>query len=340
MSSPIRIAAIGLAHPHIFAMTQHLLDAGATLVAYEPESHVLGEAFGQVFDGAEARPERASILEDASIDVVVGAGVPSERAALGVDVLRHGKDFVSDKPGFTDPASLAEARRAVAETGRRFVVWFSERLDSRATVRADELVREGAIGRVVQTIGLGPHRLDAAQRPAWFFDRLRAGGILTDLASHQMDQFLHLTGTTDADVRFARTANRGHPEHAELEDFGEAIVDGDGVSGYVRVDWFTPGGLGTWGDGRLVILGTEGQIEVRKNVDLAGREGAEHLFLVDGTETRHVDCRSHPLPFAGRLLADVADRTETAITQEHCFRASELALRAQAAAEALRPAGA
>lgn len=337
MSSPIRIAAIGLAHPHVFAMTQHLLDAGASLVAYEPESHVLGETFGRVFDHAEARPERASILEDASIDVVVGAGVPSERAALGVDVLRHDKDFVSDKPGFTDPASLAEARRVAAETGRRFVVWFSERLDSRATVRADELAREGAIGRIVQTIGLGPHRLDAAQRPTWFFDRARAGGILTDLASHQMDQFLHFTGTVDADVRFARTANRGHPEHAALEDFGEAIVDGDGVSGYVRVDWFTPGGLGTWGDGRLLIIGTEGQIEVRKNVDLAGREGAEHLFLVDGAETRHVDCRSHPLPFAARLLTDVERRTETAITQEHCFRASELTLRAQAAADALRP---
>ena len=113
------------------------------------------------------------------------------------------------------------------------------------------------------------------------------------------------------------------------------LLEGDGCSGYVRVDWFTPDGLSSWGDGRLTLLGTEGFIEIRKNVDIAGRDGESHLFLVDGAETRHEDCSRTPLPYGRQLLADVRNRTETAMTQEHCFRACELALTAQARAERL-----
>lgn len=332
-NAPVRMAAIGLAHPHIFAMTQHLLDAGAELVAYEPEAHALGEAFAQAWDHAEARSERAAILEDPSIQVIVGAGVPDERGSLGAEVLRHEKDFVSDKPAFTTRDAIHEVRRVHAETGRRFVVWFSERLDSRATLRACALIRDGAIGDVVHTIGLGPHRLDAALRPAWFFDRARYGGILCDLASHQVDQFLAITRATDATVTAARVANRAHPEHPGLQDFGEAMLEASGASGYVRVDWFTPAGMPTWGDGRLLVVGTDGQIEVRKNVDVEGRAGGDHLFLVDGNGPSYVDCSAEELPFARQLLRDVAERTEVAISQEHCLRVSEIALTAQAAAE-------
>lgn len=337
MRPPVRIAAVGLAHPHIFTMVQHLVDAGAELAAYRPESHWLGEAFAGQYPDADPRHERAAILEDETIDVVLGAGIPAERAALGIDVLRHGKDFVSDKPGFTEHAQIERVRRAHAETGRRFLVWFSERLDSRATVRARELVRAGAIGQVVQVLGLGPHRLDAAMRPKWFFQRDRYGGILTDLGSHQVDQFLDFTEAEDATVISARVSNRAHPEHPGLQDFGEAILEAGNASGYFRVDWFTPDGLPTWGDGRLLVIGTEGQIEVRKNVDVEGRAGGEHLFLVDRDGTRYVDCQTEPLPFARQLLADVAARTETAITKEHCLRASEIVLRAQRLAESSVP---
>jgi len=328
------MAAIGLAHPHVFGMVQSLSRAGGELVAYVPEPHRLGEAFAKQYPDADARTDHAAILEDDAIELVLGAGIPAERAALGIDVVRHGKDYVSDKPGFTTLEQVAVARRATAETGRRFVVWFSERLDSRATVRAGELVRAGAIGRVVHTLGLGPHRLDVSLRPSWFFERARYGGILTDLASHQMDQFLHLTGTKEPKIEAARVANRAHPEHPELQDFGEVLLEAEGTSGYTRVDWFTPDGLASWGDGRLFVLGTEGQLEVRKNVDLAGREGGDHLFLVDRKGTRHVDCSADPLAFGAQLLQDVTQRTENAVTQDHCFLASELALQAQAMAEA------
>lgn len=314
-------------------MTQHLLDAGAVLAAFEPEAHVLGDAFAKTFDQAEAREDRAAILEDRSIDLVLGAGVPDARASLGIEVLRHEKDFVSDKPAFTTRASVDQVRRVHAETGRRFLVWFSERLDSRATLHACSLVEQGAIGEVVQTLGLGPHRLDAAMRPSWFFDQGCNGGILCDLASHQVDQFLELTGFRQVSVVAARAMNRAHPEHPGLQDFGEALFEGDGASGYVRVDWLTPDGMPTWGDGRLLIVGTEGQIEVRKNTDIEGRSGGDHLFLVDGRGTSYIDCSTHELPFASLLLRDVVERTETAIAQAHCLRVSEIVLAAQSLAD-------
>jgi predicted dehydrogenase len=251
--------------------------------------------------------------------------------------MRHGKDFMTDKPGVTTLDQLADVRRAQAETGRIYSVCFSERFENQATVRASELVAGGAIGRVVQTVGLGPHRINASTRPEWYFQRARYGGILCDIASHQMDQFLHFTGASEARVVASRIANHAHPEYPELEDFGEVLLEGDGCSGYVRVDWFTPDGLSTWGDGRLTLLGTEGFIEIRKNIDLAGHPNGSHLFLVDGEETRRIDCSDVVLPYGRQLLHDVMDRTETAMTQEHCFRACELALRAQVQAEHLQP---
>jgi predicted dehydrogenase len=213
---------------------------------------------------------------------------------------------------------------------------YSERFENRATVKAGELVKAGAIGRVIQTVGLGPHRTNPKTRPAWFFERERYGGILCDIASHQFDQFLYFTGSTQAEVVASQVGNTNHPQYPGLEDFGDATVRGDRGTGYVRVDWFTPDGLATWGDGRLTILGTNGFIEIRKNIDLGGaRTGGSHLFLVDGKETRYVDCKDVVLPYGGQLVDDVLNRTETAMTQAHCFLATEVALQAQARAHTL-----
>jgi predicted dehydrogenase len=333
----LRAAAIGLDHPHVFGMAKAVVAAGAELVAYFPGEAPLAAAFAKLHPDARAAREAREVLEDPRIALVLGAGINSERAPLGIEVMRHGKDFFVDKPGVTELAQLEAVRRVQAETKRMYFVCFSERFESRATLRASELVRAGAIGRVIHTIGMGPHRLNAAQRPPWFFERARYGGILADIASHQMDQFLHFTGSRRARVVASQVANHHHPTWPELEDFGEALLEGDGASGYVRVDWFTPDGLPVWGDGRLVLLGTDGTIEVRKYVDPEGRPGGDHLFLVDGRGTRYVDCRAVELPLGRLLLDDVANRTETAMSQEHCFAACELALRAQA--EARRLAG-
>ena len=332
---PIRFAAIGLNHGHIYAQVNLLLRAGAELAAYyAPEAELRAE-FERAFPQARLAPSEAAILEDESLQLVVTAGIPAERAPLGLRAMQHGKDFMSDKPGFTTLDQLAEARRVQAGTGRIYSVCFSERFESRATVRAGELARAGALGQVVQTVGLGPHRANLDRRPEWFFRRAAYGGILTDIGSHQVDQFLYFTGSPAAEVVAAQVANWRHPRHPELEDFGEVLLRGQAATGYVRVDWYTPDGLETWGDGRLFVLGTEGYLEVRKNVDVAGRPGGDHLFWVDRAGTHYEDCRAGELPYGRQLIADIRERSQTAMPQAHCFLACELALRAQAQAARL-----
>ena len=220
-----------------------------------------------------------------------------------------------------------------AATGRIHSICYSERLENKATVKAGELVQAGAIGRVIQTVGLGPHRLGNYSRPDWFFRKEQYGGIITDIASHQFDQFLYFTGSTKAEIVVAQIGNFNNPDRPELEDFGDVVVRGDGGTGYIRVDWFTPDGLPTWGDGRLTILGTEGYIELRKYVDLAGREGGDHLFLVDNKGMHYIDCQDVALPYGPQLLHDIIHRTDTAMPQAHCYLAMELALKAQVLAE-------
>ena len=294
--------------------------------------------FAQKYPQAKVARSEAEILEDASLQLIVGADIPSERAPLGVRVMRHAKDYMSDKPGFTTLAQLAEVRQVQAETKRIYSICYSERLENKASIKAGELIAAGEIGRVIQTIGLGPHRPNLPARPEWFFERERYGGILCDIGSHQFDQFLFFTGSTQAEIVSAQVGNLNHPQHPELQDFGDTTLRGNGrdnasCAGYLRVDWFTPDGLPVWGDGRLTILGTDGYMELRKYVDIAGRPGGSHLFVVNKHDVRYVDCSAVALPYGRQLIADVRDRTETAMSQTHCFLASELALKAQALAE-------
>ncbi len=328
----LRFAAIGLNHSHIYGQTRAMLDAGAELISFHAEEDALAADYARVFAQARRVQDQRAILDDPTIALVVSATVPDVRAATAIEIMRHGKDVMVDKPGVITLDELAAVRAVQRETGRIFSVCFSERFENRATEKASQLVAAGAIGRVVQTVGLGPHSLRNNPRPDWFFQRKRYGGILCDIAAHQCDQFLHFTGSTRADVVASHIGNLGNPETPELEDFGEVLLRGNGGSGYIRVDWFTPKGLGVWGDGRLTILGTDGYIELRKYVDIGGRPGGDHLFLVDGTGIRHIDCQSEALPYGARLIHDVVDRTETAMSQQHCFLATELALKAEAMA--------
>jgi len=323
-------AAIGLNHDHIYGQTECLLEAGCTLVAYCAPEDDLAARYGDRCPEARRVADERAILEDPEIKLVIGAGIPDERAPMAVRAMRHGKDVMLDKPGAVSLAQLAELRQVQAETGRIFSICFSEHVRQRATVEAGRLVEAGAIGRVIQTLGLGPHRLRPETRPPWFFERARYGGILGDIGAHQAEQFLFFTGSTGSEVVASQVGNFAHPKTPELEDFGDMVLRSPEATGYVRLDWFTPDGLGTWGDGRYVILGTEGYIELRKYIDIAGRPGGDHLFLVDGKGTRHIDCGGVPLRYGEELRDDVLNRTETAMPQARTFLATELALTAQA----------
>jgi predicted dehydrogenase len=332
----LRFGVVGVNHSHIYGMVDAVIRGGGELASvYVEEAELLAE-FARRYPAAKVAREEREVLEDSSIALVLSSIVPVQRASLGVRVMRHGKDFLVDKPGMTTLEQLAEVRRVQAETKRIYSIVYSERLENHATAKAGDLVKAGAIGKVIQTIGLGPHRINPPDRPAWFWDRAQFGGILCDIGSHQFDQFLFFTGSTSATIVASQVSNVRHPEHPMFEDFGDVTIRSDKGTGYFRVDWFTPAGLPTWGDGRLTILGTDGYIEIRKYVDLAGREGGSHLFLVDQRGVRYIDVKDVELPFGRQIVDDVLNRTETAMTQAHCFLATELALRAQQQAERIK----
>jgi predicted dehydrogenase len=332
----LRFGVVGVNHAHIYGMVDAVVGGGGELASFHAREPDLAAAFARRYPGARRASDERAILEDPSITLVVSSIIPNERAPLGIRAMELGKDFACDKPGIISLAQLAEVKRVQAETKRIYSIVYSERLESRATVRAGELVRDGAVGTVVQTVGLGPHRVHPPERPDWFWDPNCYGGIICDIGSHQMDQFLFFTGSTSAEVVAAQVRNVGHPERPAFQDFGDAIVRGNGGTGYIRVDWFTPAGLPTWGDGRLTILGTGGSIEIRKYVDLAGRPGGDHLFIADAKGVRYEDCRALALPYGRQLVDDVLHRTETSMTQAHCFLVSELALRAQQEARTVK----
>ncbi|MET3548664.1 putative dehydrogenase [Paenibacillus favisporus] len=327
-------AAAALDHGHIYGMCNGLIEAGATLKwVYDPEP-ARSQAFADKFPQVQIADSLEQVLEDPEVRLVAAAAVPSERCALGLQVMDAGKDYFTDKTPFTSLDQLEEARRKVKETGQKYAVYYSERLHVESAVYAGQLVQKGAIGRVIQVTGFGPHRLNAPSRPDWFFEKEKYGGILCDIGSHQIEQFLFYAGCKDAKVLHSKVANYNNPDYPELEDFGDATLVGDnGATQYFRVDWFTPDGLGTWGDGRTIILGTEGYIELRKYIDIARDPRGDHVYLVNGDGEQHFEVKGKVgYPYFGQLILDCLNRTENAMTQEHCFKAAELCLKAQEAA--------
>jgi predicted dehydrogenase len=326
----IRFSAIGMDHAHIYGMTRAVQRGGGELVSFFAQDPAQIAEYRKQFGDVKLAASEDEILNDKSIQLVLGAPIPDLRAPLGIRVMKSGKDYLADKPGITTLAQLAAVRKTVKETKRKFAIMYSERLEVRSAVYAGELIKQGVIGKVIQTVNLAPHRVNAPSRPAWFFEKARYGGILCDIGSHQADQFLYYTNSTKAQVVAAQTGNVGYPQYPNFEDFGDMVVTGNGGTGYVRVDWFTPDGLDTWGDGRLFVLGSEGYIELRKYTNVAsGLTGGNHLYVVDKKQARYIDCGKVTLPFGPQFVADVVERTEVAQNQEQALLAAELVLQAQ-----------
>jgi predicted dehydrogenase len=331
----IKFSVIGINHDHIYGMVSALINGGGILVAVYSREPELLPRFTKLYPKAKVAKTAEEILEDNSIQLVASASIPIDRAPLGIRVMQSGKDFMTDKPGIITFSQFEEVKKVQKKTKRIYSIMYSERLGNSASVKAGELVQSGAIGKVVQTTGLGPHRMNPQTRPDWFFDPDKAGGILCDIGSHQCDQFLFYTNSKQAEVNFSQIGNFNTSKYPNYQDFGDMSVRSPHASGYIRIDWFTPAGLSTWGDGRTFILGTDGYIEMRKYIDIAGRTGGNHLFLVNQKETKYYDCSNVHMPYGEQLVSDVVNRTETAMTQDHCFLATELALTAQKMASRL-----
>jgi predicted dehydrogenase len=326
-----RFAAIGLDHRHIYDLTQDLLDAGAQCVGYNPDTtdpRVLA-GFRKRFPHVP-QAETRRLLEDPSIDFVVIAARPADRAELAIVAMECGKDVMVDKPGVTSLAQLTAVERAVAATGRIWSICLG-RLASPAVQEALRVARSGELGRLVHIAALAPHRLNRALRPSWFFDAAAYGGIINDIGVHSIDQFLAFADADDAEIISSSIGACGTAPPG-FEDFAEVVLATSAVRGYIRLDWFTPDGLPSWGDGRLFIVGTEGTLELRKNLDIEGRAGTDHLFVANRTATRYVDCGRLGMTYFRDFLADIAHRTETAMPQRQVFDVCRLALRAQSQA--------
>lgn len=332
-------AASHFDHGHIYGQVLGLVNAGGRCKAiYEPRTELLEPLRSLIDEGTRIVDRFEDLLEDPSIRLVTSAAIPDERCAIGLCVLEAGKDYFTDKSPFTTLDQLSTARDKARETGGKYLVCYSERLLNESAWQAGELIRQGAIGRVLQVLNLAPHNLAPGSRPDWFFQKQRYGGILTDIGSHQFEQFLAYTGAKDATIHHARVDNLGHPEFPELEDFGEATLSVDtGASAYCRLDWFNPKGSRTWGDGRTFILGDKGYMELRKYINVTKHDGGDKIYLVDDQSEIEIDCRDRVgFPFFGQLILDVLNRTERAMTQEHAFKAAELSMQAQAMADAVR----
>jgi predicted dehydrogenase len=333
----IEFAVCGMSHDHIYGMIGAMQRGGGELVAaWGGEDDKLA-AFARRYSGAKIVKTQDEILSDPSIQLVLSSQIANERAGIGIRAMKNGKDFLSDKPGITTLEQLAEVRKTIAETKRIYGIMYSERLEVKASVYAGVLVQQGAIGKVIQTINIAPHQIiqgkgDAgggAPRPEWFWNPDQYGGILCDIGSHQVDQFLFYTGSKQAEVVESQIANVRHPDRPRFQDFGDMVLRGERGLGYVRLDWFTPDGLGTWGDGRLFILGTDGYIEVRKYTNVGETHLGNNLFIVDAKQARYIDCNNMPLPFGPEFVADVVNRTHIAQDQDQCLLAAELVVRAQ-----------
>lgn len=332
---PLKLGVVGIDHGHIFGMLGHLLTRGCRAEHWwSAGSPVTEDKFIQVHGDLKRVNDRNRILDDPDVDLVLISAIPCDRADLAIEAMEAGKDVMVDKPGCTTLEQLGQIMEVQARTGRIWSVNFSERFQVPAVAKAEVLVAQGAIGRVIQTVNLAPHKQNLHTRPDWYFRRASYGGILCDIGSHQIDQFLFFTGSRDVTISHALVENSTRPEHPEFQDFGEVALKGEGGHGYVRVDWFTPNGLPTWGDGRLFLLGSEGTIELRKYTDIGRPHRTDTLYLVNGSENAVFDCADHPLPYFDRLIADVQDRTETTAPQDHYFRTMEIAIRAQMQAEA------
>lgn len=333
-------SAVALDHGHIYGMCNGLIEAGAKLkYVYDPDPKKV-EAFVKQHPNVTVAASEQQVLDDKDTQLVASAAVTNLRCALGLRVMKSGKDYFTDKAPFTTLSQVEEARKVAGETGKKYMCYYSERLHVEGAIYAGQLVEQGAIGKVIHVEGMGPHRLSAGGRPPWFFVKEQYGGILCDIGSHQIEQFLFYSGAKDATITQARVCNFNHPEYPELDDFGMATLTGDnGVSNYFRVDWFNPDGHRTWGDGRLFILGTEGYIEVRKYIDVAteGEPSGNNVIWVNGTsEYRFNASGKVGCPFFGQFILDCINRTENAMTQAHAFKAGELCVRAQMMADYAR----
>ena len=322
-----RFSVIGLDHGHIYAMVNGLLEAGAEIVAVADSDAAKAEDFCKRYPGAVVSTEQ-EILSDDSIQLITSAIRPDKRVALGLKAMESGKHFFCDKPGMLKMEDIGKVREGCKATGKKYMVYFGERIHVEGAVFVQDMIDKGLFGKIVTITILAPHRLNPSTRPDWFFDPDKNGGILNDIGSHQVEQLLSYTHSEHAEVRYSAAGNMHTPAHPRFQDFGEAVIDTDsGASCYVRVDWFTPDGLGAWGDGRVFIVGTKATCEIRKYINVGTDSNGDHIFFTDSEGEHHYQVTGKVgFRFFGQFIRDCLDGTDNAMTEDHVLESMRLAI--------------
>jgi predicted dehydrogenase len=328
-------SVIGLDHGHIYAMCNGLLEVGAMIrQVYDPDPNKIIE-FLKKYPAAIPVESPTEILADAKIHLIASAIRPDLRAELGIRVMKAGKDFFVDKPGMLSLAEIDTVALCCKKTKQKYLIYFGERIHVEGAIFAEELIQKGTIGTVLQVTILAPHRLNKEIRPSWFFEKSKNGGIITDIGSHQIEQFLSFCQAKTAHILHSYVTNYENKDKPEFYDYGECNLLADtGALCYFRVDWFTPAGLGAWGDGRVFILGTKGSIEIRKYINVAQDRRGDHVYWIDETGEYYEQVSGKlGFVFFGKLILDCLQRTEYAATQQHILESMRITVRAQEYAE-------
>ncbi len=328
---PYKFAAVGLAHGHINNMCNGMLGAGATLVYVYDEDKALVEAFLKKFPNVTVAESYDEILADPEIELIASADIPSKRADVSIKAMKAGKDAFVDKAPMLTLEELEAVKTTSKQTGKKLFVSYSEFMHNEAAIFAKQLIDRGVIGDVCHVDIFAPHRLNPPSRPDWFWSREDTGGVLIDIGSHQFLQFLAYSGCNNATVDSSRVANYFNQDHPGLDDFGDATLTAEnGITGYVRIDWLSPKGIQTWGDGKVVILGSKGYIELRKNCDIGKEKVTNSVYVCteDGVFTESVSGKVG-YPYFSALINDSRNGTDTAMPEDQTYNAIELAIKAQ-----------
>lgn len=332
--SSLSIAAIGMAHEHIYGQVRMLVAQGARLVGcYDADPEPCRKLLAEYPQAKIAQTEE-ELLNDPAVEVIVTAAVPSERANIGLRALAQGKHVFTDKPGIINQAQLSALKEATRNSGKKYLIYYQMR---RAPLVWEMVrrIRSGDIGKVVQVMSVCPHRCGADARPDWFFDLARSGSILMDIGVHHLDLHLLFTGQARGNLRYARMDCVRFTEYEGFYDYGEALFEyaGGSITGSFRLDWLSPDGLNAHGDGRFLVLGSEGYLDYRPSVELAGRVGKGHLFVVNQRESLALSPADvAPTTFSADLYQDFVDGGEKSMIQESIFNTAEMLLEAESEA--------
>ena len=318
-----RIAIIGAAHPHVDYVLDELTRADRTefeLVGVQDADRAVAEHHAARF-GVPAFDRAEDLLAEGA-DIAVIAGVYGARGSDVVAALRAGAHVLADKPLCTTLADLDRIEAAAAETGRT-VTLLLEKRGYPETLAALDVVRAGELGDIVGVTSSGPHKLNRAQRPDWFFDPARYGGILADLAVHDLDAALLFAPADEGVVRGDVSAPLDGAE--TFARYGTATFTTPATVVSAEVSWLTPSASDVHGDYRLRLVGTRGTAEIfwaRGRVELT----------TDDRPTRTLDLPAGRRPAEEALDAFAAGRTPEVGTSDS-LAATRLALLAQRSAE-------